>query len=323
MQTKVTHSWFETTRPTRAPVGSQFTLRLLRLQDGPEVCQQKPVAAEDLASAQELEPALCSPLRSLKVHESVIELTSVNEITERAIFTNLVQDEEKVPKCATAFGIDRSETADFPHQREMAELIVAWRQAKAQYEVNTTADAAAKVHGEPVTVLSMDHLESAISCGMAARRPLASFSISSFMRRPPGNFSKHFVRFSPLELVLGSPSRFSAGLRRAADRSAMDAISSNNGDRKVDSEKSKKQFGPDLCEEDLLAQTNYEDFEEQLAEGCFAVSQEEADTQRRQTTGPASVRDASGRKAHASNQASRHDHRTSRSGAAPRQVHGT
>ena len=98
------------------------------------------------------------------------------------------------------------------------------------------------------------------------------------MRRPPGNFSQHFVRSTPLELALGSPSRFSAGLRRAADRSAMDAISSNNGDRDFDSEKFKKQFGPDLCEEDLLAQTNYEDFEEQLAEGCFGVSQEEADT---------------------------------------------
>ena len=120
-------------------------------------------------------------------------------------------------------------------------------------------------------MLSMDQLESAISCGMAARRPLTSFSISSFMRRPPGNFSQHFVRSSPLELVLGSPSRFSAGLRGAADRSAMDAISSNNGDREVDSEKFKKQFCPDLCDEDLLAQTNYEDFEEQLAEGCLGA----------------------------------------------------
>ena len=141
VQKKVTHSCFETTRPTRSPVGSQFTLRLirlirlLRLQDGPEVCQQKLVAAEDLASAQELEPALCSPLRSLKVHESVIESMRVN--AERAIFTDFAQDGEKLPKCARAFGIDRSETADFPRQREMAELIGAWRQAKAQYEVNS------------------------------------------------------------------------------------------------------------------------------------------------------------------------------------------
>ena len=43
--------------------------------------------------------------------------------------------------------------------------------------------------------------------------------------------------------------------------------------------KFKKQFGPDLCEEDLLAQTYHEEFEEQLAEGKDVVSQEETYTQ--------------------------------------------
>ena len=41
-------------------------------------------------------------------------------------------------------------------QREMAKLIGAWRQANAQSDVKTGADAAARAHGEPVTILSMD-----------------------------------------------------------------------------------------------------------------------------------------------------------------------
>ena len=55
----------------------------------------------------------------------------LSEITDRAIFTDLAQDEQQVRKCAKAFGIDTSDDADFPHQREMAKLIGAWRQAKA------------------------------------------------------------------------------------------------------------------------------------------------------------------------------------------------
>ena len=38
----------------------------------------------------------------------------------------------------------------------MAKLIGAWRQAKAQCEVKTAVDAAARAHGEPVTILSVD-----------------------------------------------------------------------------------------------------------------------------------------------------------------------
>ena len=179
-----------------------------------------PVAVEDLASAPQLEPALESLLRSLKVHDSVIESMRVNEITEKGIFTDLAQDEEKLRKCAAAFGIDQSDSADFAHQREMAKLIGAWRQSKALYEVKTSADAAAKAHGEPVTILAVDW--------------------NSLM------------------------------------------------------EKFKSRYGPDLCEEDLPAQTYYEEFEEQLAEGRLEaehtkeiVSQEEAEEQRRQKPDPA------------------------------------
>ena len=85
---------------------------------------------------------LCSS--SLKVHDSVT--LRVNEITDRALFTDLAQNEQQVKKCAKAFGIDASEAAEFPHQREMAKLIGAWRQTKAQCEVKTAADSAARAH---------------------------------------------------------------------------------------------------------------------------------------------------------------------------------
>ena len=69
---------------------------------------------------------------------------------------NLAQDEKQLKKCAKALGIDTSDDAEFPHQREMAKVIGAWRQAKAQIEVKTAADAAARAHGEPVTILTVD-----------------------------------------------------------------------------------------------------------------------------------------------------------------------
>ena len=111
---------------------------------------------EDLAAAPELEPALESLLRSLKVHDSVIEATRINEILDRAIFSDLAQDEGKMRKCAAAFGIDQSDDADFPHQREMAKLLGAWRTARTQNEVKLNVDAAAKAHGEPIAILAMD-----------------------------------------------------------------------------------------------------------------------------------------------------------------------
>ena len=81
----------------------------------------------------------------------------LNEITDRTIFTDLAQDEQQLKKCAKAFGVDTSEEAECTHQREMAKLIGAWRQAKAQCEVKTAVDAAARAKGEPVTILSLDH----------------------------------------------------------------------------------------------------------------------------------------------------------------------
>ena len=44
---------------------------------------------DDIAAADQLERALESLLRSLKVHDSVIMATRVNEVLDRALFTDL------------------------------------------------------------------------------------------------------------------------------------------------------------------------------------------------------------------------------------------
>ena len=175
---------------------------------------------EDLAAAPELEPALESLLRSLEVHDSVIEAMRINEILDRAIFSDLAQDEGKMRKCAAAFGIDQSDDADFPHQREMAKLLGAWRTARTQNEVKLNVDAAAKAHGEPIAILAMD-------------------------------WNSLMVQF-------------------------------------------KAKYGTELCEEDLPAQTYFEEFEERLAEGSLeaerlgqVVSQEEAELKRKNKPDPA------------------------------------
>ena len=111
---------------------------------------------DDEANSERLEPAFESLLRSLKVNDCVIDAVRVNEVTDRALFKDLAQDEQQLKNCAKAFGIDTSEAAEFPHQREMAKLIGVWRQAETESEVKAAADAAARAHGEPVTILSMD-----------------------------------------------------------------------------------------------------------------------------------------------------------------------
>ena len=59
-------------------------------------------------------------------------------------------------KCAAAFGIDQSDQADFPRQREMAKLLGAWRQARTQREVKIPVDATVKAHGKPTATLAVN-----------------------------------------------------------------------------------------------------------------------------------------------------------------------
>ena len=74
----------------------------------------------EIAESPQLEPALESLFRSMKVNDSVITSMRVNEILDRAVFADLAQDEDKMRNCAAAFGIDQSDQADFPHQLEVA-----------------------------------------------------------------------------------------------------------------------------------------------------------------------------------------------------------
>ena len=53
------------------------------------------LTAEDIADSEQLEPAFESLLRSLKVHDSVIAAMRANEVTDRALFTDLAQDESQ------------------------------------------------------------------------------------------------------------------------------------------------------------------------------------------------------------------------------------
>ena len=99
---------------------------------------------DDVTAPEKLEPAFKSLLRSLKVNDAVMDAMRLNEITDRAVFTDLAQDEQQSRKCAKAFGIDATDDADFPPARD----------AKAQSDVKTAADAAARAHGEPFTILS-------------------------------------------------------------------------------------------------------------------------------------------------------------------------
>ena len=82
---------------------------------------------DDVANSERLEPAFECQLRSLMVNDSVIDALRVNEVTVRALFKDLAQDVQQLKNCAEAFGIVTSEAAEFPHQREMAKIIGAWR----------------------------------------------------------------------------------------------------------------------------------------------------------------------------------------------------
>ena len=168
---------------------------------------------DDVANSERLELAFESLVRSLKVNDSVIDAMRVNEVTDRALFKDLAQDEQQLKNCAKACGIDTSEAAEFPGQREMAKVIVAWRQAKTQSEVKAAPDAAARAHGGN----SDDPYHG--------------------LEQPHGEIPRH--------------------------------------------------LRPDLCDDELLAKSYYEDFEESLAECSLeagrlrdVVSEEEAQNQR-------------------------------------------
>ena len=68
-----------------------------------QVRVQLAFSQDEVADSERLEPAFESFLRSLKVNDSVIDAMRVNEITDRALFTDLAQDEQELKKCAKAY----------------------------------------------------------------------------------------------------------------------------------------------------------------------------------------------------------------------------
>ena len=67
---------------------------------GGEICHEAHFLAGRQYGSRKLEPAFESLLRSLKVNDAVIDAMRLNEITDRAIFTDLPQDENQLKKCA-------------------------------------------------------------------------------------------------------------------------------------------------------------------------------------------------------------------------------
>ena len=114
-------------RPCKLALLSVVVLRFSILFDkASRFVSKSTFTPEEIAASPHLEPALESLPRSMKVNDSVITSMRVNEISDRAVFADLAQDEETMRKCAAAVGIGQSDQADFPLQREMAKLLRAW-----------------------------------------------------------------------------------------------------------------------------------------------------------------------------------------------------
>ena len=94
---------------------------------------------------------------SVSKFTSVIMAMRVNEISDRALFTDLAQEEQQLKKC-----IDTTEDAEFSCQREMAKLIGSWHQAKTQSEVKRAAGSSKssrRARGNPRHGLEQSHGE--------------------------------------------------------------------------------------------------------------------------------------------------------------------
>ena len=77
------------------------------------------IAADQLATAPQLEPAFEHLLRNSTVHESVIGVLRINSITDRDTFVNMFDSEAALKDGASDLGFDLS-TGGLPHKREFA-----------------------------------------------------------------------------------------------------------------------------------------------------------------------------------------------------------
>ena len=113
------------------------------------------IAADQLATAPQLEPAFEHLLRNSTVHESVIEVLRINSITDRDTFLNMFDSEAALKDGASDLGFDLS-TGGLPHKREFARVVTSWKTAKVMSETKLQTDAVARAHGVPVTLLPCD-----------------------------------------------------------------------------------------------------------------------------------------------------------------------
>ena len=107
------------------------------------------IAADQLATAPQLEPAFEHLLRNSTVHESVI---GVHSITDRDTFVNMFDPETALKDGASDLGFDLS-TGGLSHKREFARVVTSWKTAKVMSETKLQTDAVARAHGVPVTLL--------------------------------------------------------------------------------------------------------------------------------------------------------------------------
>ena len=113
------------------------------------------IAADQLATAPQLEPAFEHLLRDSTVHESVIGVLRINSITDRDTFVNMFDSEAALKDGASDLGFDLS-TGGLPHKREFARVVTSWKTAKVMSETKLQTDAVARAHGVPVTLLPCD-----------------------------------------------------------------------------------------------------------------------------------------------------------------------
>ena len=113
------------------------------------------VAADQLATAPQLEPAFEHLLRNSTVHESVIGVLRINFITDRDTFVNMFDSEAALKDGASDLGFDLS-TGGLSHKREFARVVTSWKTAKVMSETKLQTDAVARAHGVPVTLLPCD-----------------------------------------------------------------------------------------------------------------------------------------------------------------------
>ena len=113
------------------------------------------IAADQLATAPQLEPAFEHRLRNSTVHESVIGVLRINSITDRDTFVNMFDSEAALKDGASDLGFDLS-TGGLPHKREFARVVTSWKTAKVMSETKLQTDAVARAHGVPVILLPCD-----------------------------------------------------------------------------------------------------------------------------------------------------------------------